>query len=118
MTARRILVPLLVVVALLSTAASPVRAQQENAAETECIKGTVAKVADNALYLKDTSFPDETLGKRDAMVLLDKATTYYDGAKKVNKSALQPGNLVLVRCRMAGKDRAAVLVRIIGGKKL
>lgn len=118
MTARRFIVCILATAALFSLSVARTQAQQENAAETECIKGTVAKVADTALYLKETSFPDETLGKRDATVLLDKATTYYDGPKKVNKAALQPGHLVLVRCRMAGKERAAVLVRIIGGKKL
>jgi len=118
MTAPRLIVFLLATVALFSLSVPRAYSQQENAAETECIKGTVAKVTDTALYLKETSFPDETLGKRDAMVLLDKATTYYDGPKKVNKAALQPGHLVLVRCRMAGKERAAVLVRIIGGKKL
>ncbi|MEK6696751.1 MAG: hypothetical protein AABY98_06305 [Candidatus Deferrimicrobiota bacterium] len=118
MTTRRIAIYLLAAITLLMSAAVSARAQQENAAETECIKGTVTKVADNALYLKDTSFPDETLGKRDAMVLLDKATTYYDGTRKVNKAALQPGNLVLVFCKVAGKDRKAKLVRIIGGKKL
>ncbi len=117
MATRRIFVCILATIALLLSAAPSARAQQENAAETECIKGTVVKVAEKALYLKDTSFPDETLGKRDATVLLDKATAYYDGSKKVNRDALQPGLLVLVRCRMAGKDRAAVLVRIIGGKK-
>ncbi|OYV75852.1 MAG: hypothetical protein B7Z74_00860 [Deltaproteobacteria bacterium 21-66-5] len=118
MTTRRVFVCLLATIALLVSSALSTRAQQENAAETECIKGTVVKVAEKALYLKDTSFPDETLGKRDATVLLDKATTYYDGPKKVNKADLQPGHIVLVRCRMAGKDRAAVLVRIIGGKRL
>jgi outer membrane usher protein FimD/PapC len=117
MTNRLSVVCLSVALALLLSAASA-RAAQDNAADPECLKGTVAKVADTALFLKGTSFPDETLGKRDAMVLLDKDTTYYDGAKKVNKAALQPGHLVLVRCRMAGKDRAAILVRIIGGKKL
>lgn len=118
MTARRILVCLIATVSLLLFAPPAARTAQDIAADTECLKGTVAKVVDNILYLKDTSFPDETLGKRDAMVVLDKASTYFDGAKKVNKAALQPGNLVLVRCKMAGKDRVAVLVRIIGGKKL
>jgi hypothetical protein len=117
MTVRRVLVCLLATVPLLLFAAHPALAQQDNAAEAECIKGTVVKVADGVLHLKNTSFPDETVGKRDATVLLDKATAYYDGPRKVNKAALQPGHLVLVRCRTAGKDRAAVLVRIIGGKK-
>jgi len=90
----------------------------DNAAEPECLKGTVAKVEDSALYLQGTSFPDETLGKRDAMVLLDKDTKYFDGTKKVNRAALQQGNIVLVNCTMVGKDRKAVQVRIIGGKKL
>lgn len=90
----------------------------DNAAEPECLKGTVAKVEENALYLQGTSFPDETLPKRDAMVLLDKDTKYFDGTKKVNRAALQQGNIVLVHCTMVGKDRKAVQVRIIGGKKL
>jgi hypothetical protein len=91
---------------------------QDNAAEPECLKGTVAKVEENALYLKGTSFPDESLGKRDTMVLLDKDTKYFDGTKKINRAALEPGNIVLVHCMMVGKDRKAALVRIIGGKKL
>src|SRR5512139_2835128 len=91
---------------------------QDNAAEPECLKGTVGKVEENSLYLKGTTFPDDTLGKRDTMVLLDKDTKYFDGTKKVNRAALQPGNIVLVNCTMVGKDRKAVQVRIIGGKKL
>jgi hypothetical protein len=118
MTTRRIFVCLLATIALLTPAALPAGAQRESAAETECIKGTVAGVETGALHLKKASFPDETLGKRDATVLLDKATTYYDGTKKVSRASLQTGHLVLVFCRMAGKDRVAVLVRIIGGKKL
>jgi len=90
----------------------------DNVTEPECIKGTVAKVEESALYLQGTTFPDETLGKRDAMVLLDKDTKYFDGTKKVNRAALQPGNIVLVHCSMAGKERKAALVRVIGGKKL
>ena len=118
MTTRRIAVYLLAALTLLMSAAVSARADQDNAAEPECLKGTVAKVTDTALMLKETTFPDETLGKRDAMVLLDKDTAYFDGTKKVNRAALQPGNLVLVFCKMAGKDRKAKLVRIIGGKKL
>ncbi len=117
MTTRRIFVCLIVTVALLLSASLSARAQQDNAAETECLKGTVDKVEDKALHLKETSFPDETLGKRDATVLLDNGTAYFDGTKKMNKAALQPGHLVLVRCKMSGKDRVAALVRIIGGKK-
>jgi len=117
MTTRRIAICLLAALTLLMSAVVSARADQDNAAEAECIKGTVAKVADNALYLKDTSFPDETLGKRDAMVLLDKDTGFFDGTKKVNKAALQPGNIVLVFCKLVGKDRKARTVRIIGGKK-
>jgi len=117
-TTRRISFCLLAALALFLSAAVSAPAQQDNAAEPECLKGTVTKVADNALYMKDTSFPDETLGKRDAMILLDKETTYFDGTKKVNRATLQPGNIVLVFCKMAGKDRKAKTVRIIGGKKL
>lgn len=118
MTTRWIGMSLLAALALLMSVAVSARAQQDNAAESECLKGTVAKVAENALFLKDTSFPNESPGKRDAMVLIDKDTAYFDGARKVNRAALQPGNLVLVFCKMAGKDRKAKLVRIIGGKKL
>lgn len=117
MTNRRMAVSLLAALALLMSAAVTSQAQ-DNAAEPECLKGTVAKVTDTALMLSGTTFPDETLGKRDTMVLLDKDTAYFDGTKKVNKAALQPGNLVLVFCKMAGKDRKAKTVRIIGGKKL
>jgi len=116
MTNRHFVVCLSVALALLLSAATA-RAQQDNAAEPECLKGTVAKVTDTALMLKGTTFPDETLGKRDATVLLDKDTAYFDGTKKVNRAALQPGNIVLVFCKMAGKDRKAKTVRIIGGKK-
>ena len=118
MTMRRVHVCLLAVIALLLSVGPSARAQRDSAPENECIKGTVSKVADTSLHLKNASFPDPTIGKRDATVLLGKETTYFDGARKVNRAALQPGHIVLVRCRMAGKDRAAVLVRIIGGKKL
>ncbi len=90
---------------------------QDNAAELECLKGTVAKVAENALYLKNTNMPDAA-DKRDLMVLLDKDTKYFDGTKKITREALQPDHLVLVYCKMAGKDRKAGTVRIIGRKKL
>ena len=118
MTTRWIAISLLAALTLLMSVAVSAQAQKDNAAESECLKGTVAKVAENALFLKDTSFPDETLGKRDAMVLIDKDTAFFDGTRKVSRAALQPGNLVLVFCKMAGKDRKARLVRIIGGKKL
>ena len=118
MRTRRIAICLLAAITLLMSAAVSARADQDNAAEPECLKGTVAKVTDTSLFLKETVFPDETLGKRDAMALLDKVTTYFDGTKKVNRAALQPGNIVLVFCKMAGKDRKAKTVRIIGGKKL
>ena len=117
MTTRRIAICLLAALTLLMSAAVSARAQQDNAAEPECLKGTVAKVTDTALMLTGPTFPDETLGKRDSMILLDKDTAYFDGTKKVNKAALQSGNIVLVFCKMAGKDRKAKLVRIIGGKK-
>jgi len=116
MTTRRIGIYLVAALTLLMSASA--RADQDNAAESECLKGTVAKVTDSALFLKETSFPDGTLGKRDSMILIDKDTAYFDGTKKVNKAALQPGNLALVFCKMVGKDRKAKLVRIIGGKKL
>jgi len=117
MTTRRIGIYLLAALTLVMSVAASARADQDNAAETECLKGTVAKLTDTALFLTDTSFPDETLGKRDSMVLIDKDTAYFDGTKKVNKAALQPGNLALVFCKLVGKDRKAKLVRIIGGKK-
>ncbi len=117
MTIRLAFACLSIAMALLFPGSGSARADQDNLADLECLKGTVAKVTDTAIHLTGTTFPDETLGKRDATVLIDKGTTYYDGTKKVNKASLQPGHLVLVRCRMAGKERAAVLVRIIGGKK-
>jgi len=91
---------------------------QDNAAEPECLKGTVAKVAENALYLKNTNLPDDAKGKRDLMVLLDKDTKYFDGTKKIAREGLQPDHIVLIYCKMAGKERKASVVRIIGGKKL
>lgn len=91
---------------------------QDNAAEPECLKGTIAKVSENALYLKNTPMPEDTPGKRDLMVLLDKDTKYFDGTKRIAREALQPDQIVLVYCKAAGKDRKASLVRIIGGKKL
>ena len=91
---------------------------QDNAAEPECLKGTIAKVAENALYLKNTTMPEDAAGKRDLMVLLDKDTKYFDGTKRITREALQPDQIVLVYCKAAGKDRKAGTVRIIGGKKL
>lgn len=91
---------------------------QDNAAEPECLKGTIAKVAENALYLKNTTVTEPAGGKRDLMVLLDKDTKYFDGTKRITREALQPDQIVLVYCNAAGKDRKAGTVRIIGGKKL
>jgi len=91
---------------------------QDNAAEPECLKGTIAKVAENALYLKGTNLPEESAAKRDLMILLDKDTKYFDGTKKITREALQPDQIVLVYCKTVGKDRKAGTVRIIGGKKL
>jgi hypothetical protein len=90
---------------------------QDNAAEPECLKGTIAKVAENALYLKNTNLPDDP-AKRDLMILLDKDTKYFDGTKKITREGLQPDQIVLVYCKAAGKERKAGTVRIIGGKKL
>ena len=118
MTTRRFAIYLLAALTLSMSAVVPARAEKDNTSEPECLKGTVAKVTDTMLMLKGTTFPDETLGKRDASILIDKDTAYFDGTKKVNKAALQPGNIVLVFCKMAEKDRKAKLVRIIGGKKL
>jgi hypothetical protein len=102
--------------ALLLTAASG--SAQDNAAEPECLKGTVAKVAENALYLKNINLPEDAAGKRDLMVILDKDTKYFDGTKKVTREAIQPDHIVLVYCGQHGKERKANTVRIIGGKKL
>jgi len=88
---------------------------QDNTEAPECIKGTVTKVAETALYF---SLPDEAFGKKESTVLLDRATKYFDGTKQVTREALQPGHIVLIHCKMEGKDRKAALVRIIGGKKL
>jgi hypothetical protein len=121
MTTRRIAISLLAAIALLMCATVSARAQQDNAAEPECLKGTVAKVTETTLMLKGTTFPNETVVKRDVTFLLDKDTAFFDGAKKVSRSALEPGNIVLVFCKAAGKDgkdRKAKTVRIIGGKKL
>ncbi|MFA6148986.1 MAG: hypothetical protein WC899_12330 [bacterium] len=118
MTTRRIAINLLAALALLMCTVLSAQAGEATAAAPECLKGTVAKVTDTSLMLRGTTFPDETLGKRDAKVLLDKETAYFDGTKKVNRAALQPGNLVLVFCNMVGTERKAKTVRIIGGKKL
>ncbi|RJP21842.1 MAG: hypothetical protein C4529_06720 [Deltaproteobacteria bacterium] len=118
MTIRRLSVCLTVFLALLLSAPVHGAEKPDAAAAPECLKGTVAKVTEGALSLKNTSFPDETLPRRDISILLDKETTYFDGTKKVNRAALTPGHIVLVYCKMAGKERKAALVRIIGGKKL
>ena len=118
MTTRRFGMSLLAALTLLMSVAVSARAQQANAAESECTKGTVVKVTDVSLFLREATLPGDTLAKRDLMFLIDKDTAFFDGTKKVNRAALQPGNLVLVFCKMAGKDRKAKLVRIIGGKKL
>lgn len=118
MTIRRLTVCLTVLLALtLSGLVHAADNKKEEAAAPECLKGIVAKVTDEALLLKNTSFPDETIPKRDMSILVDKETTYFDGTKKVNRAALAPGHIVLVYCKMAGKERKAALVRIIGGKK-
>ena len=91
---------------------------QDNTEAPECIKGTVLNVTENTLYLQNTPLPGDTPVKQTPTVLLDRTTQYFDGTKKVTRESLQPGYIVLIHCKMQGKDRKASLIRIIGGKKL
>lgn len=90
-------------------------AEAENAQEV--LKGTVVELRDGTLTLKGVRFQDETIPAQSVTVLTDKGTTFFDGPIQVSKEAIVPDLIVLVRCTLAGSNRKAVLVRIIGGKK-
>ena len=109
----RILAALLVAIALQPWAAGASRAEDP----PDILKGTVVQLKDGVLSLKDVRFQDETIPPRKLTIRTDKATVFYDGALQVTKEEIVPDLLVLVRCTLAGSDRKAVLVRIIGGKK-
>ncbi len=83
----------------------------------EVLKGTVVELKNGVLTLKGVRFQDETLPPRNVNIRTDKETVFYDGPIQITKEAIVPDLLVLVRCTLAGSDRRAVLVRIIGGKK-
>ncbi len=83
----------------------------------EVLKGTVVELKNGVLTLKGVRFLDETLPPRNVNIQTDKGTTFYDGPIQITKEAIVPDLLVLVRCTLAGSDRKAVLVRVIGGKK-
>ncbi len=81
------------------------------------VKGTVVDLRDGILTLKGVRFEDDTIMPRTIRILTDKGTAFYDGPEQVSKEAIVPDLIVLVRWTLAGPDRKAVLVRIIGGKK-
>ncbi len=83
----------------------------------DVVKGTVVGLTNGVLTLKGVHFKDDTIMPRTIQVLTDKDTGFYDGATQVSKEAIVPDLIVLVRWTLAGSDRKAVLVRIIGGKK-
>ncbi len=104
---------LLVALFLLPCAAAVSRAEEP----PDILKGTVVQLEDGVLVLKGVRFQDETIPPREVKVRTDKQTTFYDGPLQITKEEIVPGLLVLVRCTLAGSDRKAVLVRVIGGKK-
>jgi len=83
----------------------------------EVLKGTVVDMKDGVLTLKGVRFQDETIPPRNIKIRTDKETAFHDGPMQVTKEAIVPDLVVLVRCTLAGSERKAVLVRIIGGKK-
>ncbi len=104
------LVLLLACIAVLGAPAS-VRAE-----EPEVLKGTVKELQPGFLLLKDVSFQDETLPRRDVKVAWDKDTAFFHGTKKVAKEEITPECRVLLKCAQKGSERKALVVRIIGGK--
>lgn len=109
----RLFLILAATVLLAAAAALPAAAAEE----PEIIKGTVRSCEAGVLVLANVRFQDVTIPPRDVRILIDKATSYYDGPIQVTKEAIVPDLIVLVRCTLAGSDRKALLVRIIGGKK-
>lgn len=83
----------------------------------EAFKGTVVEFKDGSLTLKDVPSENDLVPPRSVIVLTDAGTAFFDGATQVSKDDIVPDLLVLVRCTVAGQERRAVLVRIIGGKK-
>ncbi len=109
----RTLVVVLVALFLLPFGAAAAGAEDE----PEVLKGTVVELNGGVLTLKGVRFQDETIPPRTLKIQTDKATAFYDGPLQVTKEAIVADLVVLVRCTLAGSDRKAVLVRIIGGKK-
>jgi len=109
----RTLFVLLVALFLLPWAAATAEAEDA----PEILKGTVVELKDGILTLKGVRFQDETIPPRNVNIQTDKGTAFQDGPMQVTKEAIVPDLLVLVRCTLAGSERKAALVRIIGGKK-
>ncbi len=109
----RSLVALLAALFLLPCAAAESRAGDA----PDVLKGTVVGLEGGTLTLKGVRFQDETIPPRTVKIQTDKATTFFDGPMQVTKEAIVADLVVLVRCTLAGSERKAVLVRIIGGKK-
>ncbi len=104
---------LLVALFLLPWAAATAEAEEA----PEILKGTVVELKNGTLTLKGVRFQDETIPPRNVTIQADKGTAFYDGPIQITKEAIVPDLIVLVRCTLAGSERKAVLVRIIGGKK-
>ncbi len=104
---------LLVALCLLTFPAAACRAEEP----TEVLKGTVVGMKNGIMTLKGVRFQDDTIPPRSITVVTDKETGFFDGPTQVSKEAIVPDLIVLVRWTLAGSDRKAVLVRIIGGKK-
>ncbi len=109
-------IPSILLACFLLVGVAPCGQAEDNTAK-ECLKGTVAKVAETELYLQSVTFSDPSLGFLDAMVILDEETRYYDGTRMISRSEIESGNIVLAYYETEGKLRKATLVRVIGGKK-
>lgn len=104
---------LVLTAACIAVLSAPVSVSAE---EPELIKGTVKELQAGILLLKDVSFQDETIPKKDIKVIWDKGTTFFHGTKQVPKEEVTRDCRVLVKCTLVGSERKALLVRIIGGK--
>lgn len=98
---------------ILLLAMSPGPARSE---DPEVIKGTVVSVRPEAIYLTTINAPDDNEPPRDVMVVIDDNTEYLDFTRRITRDEIVPGLKVLVRCRPNGGSRAALQVRIVGGK--
>jgi hypothetical protein len=82
--------------------------------EPQAVSGTVVRVEEGILYLKDVRLPDGSFDTGSMMFLLTPRTEYFSGLDRTPGGSVAGGQRVLVRYVEGPKGNEAVLVRILG----